>query len=48
MLTQATTQNIELWPIDKLRPYDRNPRKNDKAVDRMCESIRVFGFKIPC
>jgi ParB-like chromosome segregation protein Spo0J len=27
--------------------YARNPRKNDKAVDRMCSSIREFGFKIP-
>jgi DNA modification methylase len=45
--TCPTTQNIELWPIDKLRPYPGNPRKNDAAVDRMCDSIRVFGFKIP-
>ena len=27
--------------------YARNPRKNDAAVDRMCGSIREFGFKIP-
>jgi hypothetical protein len=40
-------QNIELWPIDKLVFYARNPRKNDAAVDRMCSSIREFGFKIP-
>lgn len=38
---------IELWPIDKLVFYARNPRKNDVAVDRMCGSIREFGFKIP-
>src|SRR5207342_3113517 len=38
---------IELWPIDKLVFYARNPRKNDDAVDRMCNSIREFGFKIP-
>jgi DNA modification methylase len=35
------------WHIDKLVPYQRNPRKNDAAVDRMCASIREFGFKIP-
>jgi DNA modification methylase len=29
-------------------PYARNPRRNDAAVDRMCASIREFGFKIPC
>src|SRR6202795_3497443 len=38
---------IELWPIDKLIFYTRNPRKNDAAVDRMVASIREFGFKIP-
>src|ERR1022692_738520 len=39
---------IQNWPIDKLVVYARNPRKNDAAVDRMCGSIREFGFKIPC
>jgi DNA modification methylase len=39
---------VETWPIDKLVFYARNPRKNDAAVDRMCTSIREFGFKIPC
>jgi len=38
---------IEIWPIEKLIPYVRNPRKNDAAVDRMCSSIREFGFKTP-
>jgi hypothetical protein len=41
-------QHIEHWPIDRLVEYSRNPRKNDKAVDRMCSSIREFGLKIPC
>jgi ParB-like chromosome segregation protein Spo0J len=38
---------IEMWQIDRLVFYGRNPRKNDAAVDRMCGSIREFGFKIP-
>ncbi len=38
---------IEVWPIDRFVFYARNPRKNDAAVDRMCSSIREFGFKIP-
>src|SRR5215471_5783967 len=38
---------IQLWNIDKFIFYARNPRKNDAAVDRMCGSIREFGFKIP-
>jgi ParB-like chromosome segregation protein Spo0J len=39
---------IQVWNIDRLVPYARNPRKNDPAVERMCSSIREFGFKIPC
>lgn len=30
-----------------LRPYGKNPRKNDAAVDAVAESIREFGFKVP-
>src|SRR5580704_6522793 len=47
MSSRAAAQQIEHWPIDKLVFYARNPRKNDSAVDRMCGSIREFGFKIP-
>jgi hypothetical protein len=51
----ATTENvveplrmeIQTWNIERFIPYARNPRKNDAAVDRMCASIREFGFKIP-
>ena len=28
-----TNLNIELWDINRLRPYARNPRQNDHAVD---------------
>jgi hypothetical protein len=38
---------VEYWPIEKLKPYERNPRKNDKAVDRIRASIREFGFAVP-
>ncbi len=46
---ETTNQNheIQTWPIERFVPYARNPRKNDAAVDRMCASIREFGFKIP-
>jgi ParB-like chromosome segregation protein Spo0J len=50
MLSQAApvqAVQIQLWPIDRLVLYARNPRKNDAVVDRMCSSIREFGFKIP-
>jgi len=33
--------------LDRLTPYTRNPRKNDRAVARMMASIKEFGFKSP-
>jgi ParB-like chromosome segregation protein Spo0J len=38
---------VEPWPLARLIPYAHNPRKNDAAVDRMCATIREFGFRIP-
>src|SRR5271170_2611843 len=48
MNTLLTPSRIEYWAIDRLVEYPRNPRKNDAAIDRMCASIREFGFKVPC
>ncbi len=42
-----TVLKFETWPIDRLRAYARNPRKNDHAVDRVAAVIREFGFKVP-
>lgn len=33
--------------ISDLRPYEKNPRKNDDAVRYVQESIKQFGFKVP-
>lgn len=33
--------------IDDVKPYEKNPRKNDNAVDKVAESIKQFGFKVP-
>lgn len=38
---------IELRKIDGVRPYERNPRINDGAVDAVAKSIREFGFRQP-
>ena len=35
------------WPIERLKRYERNPRKNDKGVDQIRASIREFGFAVP-
>ena len=33
--------------LRKLIPYENNPRKNEKAVDAVINSIKQFGFKNP-
>ena len=38
---------VETWPVERLIPYARNPRKNDEAVDQMAAAIKEFGFRIP-
>ncbi|MDI3476910.1 MAG: hypothetical protein PWQ59_435 [Thermoanaerobacterium sp.] len=38
---------IEYKPIDELKPYKNNPRKNDSAVEVVKKSIQEFGFKVP-
>ena len=37
--------NLEMWPIDQVKPYHRNPRKNVAAVDAVVSSIREFGWQ---
>ena len=38
---------VELRGIDDIRPYERNPRINDQAVDAVAASLREFGFRQP-
>ncbi len=38
---------VEMWDIEKVRPYERNPRVNDQAVDVVAESIKQFGWRQP-
>lgn len=33
--------------LEDITPYERNPRKNDAAVDKVAASIREFGFQQP-
>ena len=41
-------EKIAWWSIDRIKPYDKNPRKiSDKAVGVVAESIKEFGFKNP-
>lgn len=38
---------ITLTPIDDVKPYDRNPRLNDPAVEAVARSLKEFGFRQP-
>ena len=33
--------------VSDLIPYEKNPRKNDEAVEYVANSIKEFGFKVP-
>lgn len=44
---KLSADKIVVLPISEVRPYEKNPRKNDAAVKYVKESIRQFGFKVP-
>ena len=39
--------NIKMWPTAKVKPYDRNPRKNADAVAKVAASLTEFGWQQP-
>ena len=39
--------NILQLPLQEIHPYERNPRKNDKAIAAVAESIKQYGFLVP-
>lgn len=38
---------IQEIDIKQIKPYEKNPRKNDKSIPFVLESIEQFGFKVP-
>lgn len=38
---------IEYVDINSIKPYKKNPRKNEDAIPYVMESIKQFGFKNP-
>lgn len=40
-------KEIEMRPINTIKPYVRNPRKNDKTVDLLVKIIPKVGFNVP-
>ena len=38
---------IEMRKLSEVKPYEKNPRVNDNAVDAVARSIKEFGFRQP-
>src|SRR5216684_1010787 len=48
MNLQAMAKHIELWLLDKLIPYSKNPRTHsDAQIAQIAASIQAFGFNSP-
>lgn len=46
--TARMAQRIELWPVERLQPYDRNARTHsDAQVAKIAASMTEFGFTNP-
>lgn len=37
--------NVQEIKLKDIKPYEKNPRKNDDAVPYVAESIKQFGLK---
>lgn len=44
---RGAAKEIVMMPVSEVRPYEKNPRKNQKAVKFVKASIEKFGFKQP-
>jgi DNA modification methylase len=38
---------IEMWSVDRIKPYEKNPRINDDAVAAVAKSLDAYGFRQP-
>src|SRR5712691_6739539 len=48
MITHPIARRIELWLLDKLIPFARNPRTHsDAQIAQIAASISEFGFNSP-
>jgi ParB-like chromosome segregation protein Spo0J len=44
----AMAQRLEMWPLDRLQPYERNARTHSaEQVAQIAASIQEFGFTSP-
>lgn len=48
MPAPPTAKRIEMWPLERLRPYERNARTHSpEQVRQIAASIQEFGFTNP-
>ena len=40
-------EQIKEVPIGDVKPYENNPRDNDRAVEELAKSIKSFGWQQP-
>ena len=38
---------VEMRDIETIQPYEKNPRVNDGAVERLADNIDRFGWRVP-
>lgn len=38
---------VDLVAVEKIIPYARNPRRNQKAIKKVAASIKEFGWRVP-
>ena len=44
----ASKPAVETWPVDRLRPYERNSRRHSpEQIEQIAASIRQWGWTMP-
>lgn len=43
----SSSVTMQYRPLSELRPYERNPRDNSRAIASVANSIKEFGFIVP-
>ncbi|SDI57979.1 ParB-like nuclease domain-containing protein [Bradyrhizobium sp. Rc2d] len=44
----ASKPAVETWPVDRLRPYERNSRRHSAGqIEQIAASIRHWGWTMP-
>jgi hypothetical protein len=47
-MSEYEKEKVGEWlHVDQLTPWDKNPRFNDQAIEKIAQSIKKFGFASP-